>query len=81
MAGFETPAAARYVPDRTEAIQYALSIAGPDDCVLIAGRGHETIQRVADEQIALDDREVARRWLYNLQPVSPYGQLAGVANS
>jgi UDP-N-acetylmuramoyl-L-alanyl-D-glutamate--2,6-diaminopimelate ligase len=81
MAGFETPGAARYVPDRAEAIQYALSIAGLDDCVLIAGRGHETIQQVADEHIPLDDREVARRWLYNLQPVSPYSQLAGVANS
>ncbi len=81
MAGFEMPGAARYVPDRAEAIQYALSIAGPDDCVLIAGRGHEAIQKVADEQISLDDREVARRWLYNLQPVSTYGQLAGVANS
>lgn len=81
LSGFNTPSAARYMPDRAEAIQYALSIAGPDDCVLIAGRGHEAIQQVADEQISLDDREVARRWLYNLQPVSRYAQLAGVANS
>ncbi len=81
LAGFETPDAARYVPDRAEAIQYALALAGPDDCVLIAGRGHETIQKIGDEQIALDDREVARRWLYNLRPASPYGQLSGVANS
>jgi len=81
LAGLERPGDARWVPDRCEAIQYALSLAGPDDVVLIAGRGHETHQIVGYEPIALDDREVARRYLYNLEPGSPYGALMSVANS
>jgi UDP-N-acetylmuramoyl-L-alanyl-D-glutamate--2,6-diaminopimelate ligase len=81
IAGFERPSEARYVPDRSEAIQYALSLAGPDDCVLVAGRGAETHQTIGEERLPLDDREVARRYLYNLEPASPYGALASVSNS
>src|SRR5262249_45515777 len=55
LAGFEQPSLARWVPDRTEAIRYALSLAGPDDCVLIAGRGHETMQVIGGESLPLDD--------------------------
>jgi UDP-N-acetylmuramoyl-L-alanyl-D-glutamate--2,6-diaminopimelate ligase len=79
--GFERPAEARYMPDRGEAIRYALSLASADDCVLVAGRGHETHQIVAGERIELDDRDVARRYLYNLEPASLYGALASVGNS
>jgi hypothetical protein len=39
------------------------------------------MQSVGDVQIPLDDREVARRHLYNLEPDSPYGALASVSNS
>jgi UDP-N-acetylmuramoyl-L-alanyl-D-glutamate--2,6-diaminopimelate ligase len=81
IGGFTSPSDARYMPDRAAAIQYALSIAGPDDCVLVAGRGHEPLQIVGDEQKPLDDREVARRYLYNLEPGSPFGALASVSNS
>lgn len=80
LAGMQRPTDARWVPDRREAIHYALGLAGPDDVVLIAGRGHETHQIVGDERIALDDRGVARRWLYNRKPGSPYGALMSVAN-
>lgn len=81
LSGMQHPCEARWVPDRSEAIHYALSLAGPDDVVLIAGRGHETHQTVGYEQLALDDREVARRYLYNLEPGSPYGALMSVSNS
>ncbi len=81
LAGCQRREAVRYVPDRSEAIRYALSLAGPDDCVLIAGRGHEAFQIVGERRLALDDREVARRYLYNLEPASPYGALASVSNS
>ena len=32
--------------------------------MLIAGKGHETHQIIGDERLPLDDREVAREWLY-----------------
>ena len=57
--GFAAPSEARWIPDRVEAIHYALSLAGPDDSVLVAGRGHETASaRRLRTRIPLDDREV-----------------------
>jgi UDP-N-acetylmuramoyl-L-alanyl-D-glutamate--2,6-diaminopimelate ligase len=81
IAGFDRPEDARYLPDRAEAIHYALSLASADDCVLIAGRGHETHQIIGGALHPFDDGEVARRFLYNLEPASLYGALASVANS
>jgi UDP-N-acetylmuramoyl-L-alanyl-D-glutamate--2,6-diaminopimelate ligase len=81
ISGFGDPSEARWVPGRAAAIEYALSLAKADDCVLVAGRGHETHQIIGAQRVPLDDREVARRYLYNLEPTSLYGALAGVANS
>ena len=49
--------------DRRLAIERALGAAGPGDCVLIAGKGHETEQAFADRVIEFDDVEVASAWL------------------
>ena len=68
LQGFETRNNVRIIPNRTEAIHQALSEARPGDCVLIAGRGHESHQRIGDARVPLDDREVARQWLYTEQP-------------
>jgi UDP-N-acetylmuramoyl-L-alanyl-D-glutamate--2,6-diaminopimelate ligase len=46
--------------NRRTAIGIALSIARPDDLVLIAGKGHEDYQILGTEKIHFDDREVAR---------------------
>jgi UDP-N-acetylmuramyl tripeptide synthase len=51
------------VPDRQAAIATAIRIAGKDDAVLIAGKGHETYQILADGIIDFDDRQVARQAL------------------
>jgi len=51
------------VPDRAEAIGAALSEARAGDVVLLAGKGHERVQVLADGPIPFDDREVARRLL------------------
>ena len=49
--------------DRGSAIERALSRARPGDCVLIAGKGHETEQVFADRTIDFDDVAVASAWL------------------
>jgi UDP-N-acetylmuramoyl-L-alanyl-D-glutamate--2,6-diaminopimelate ligase len=46
-------------PDRREAITLALSAAMDNDIVLIAGKGHETVQIIGDVSEAFDDRIVA----------------------
>jgi UDP-N-acetylmuramoyl-L-alanyl-D-glutamate--2,6-diaminopimelate ligase len=49
--------------DRRAAIMRAVELARPGDVVLIAGKGHERGQELADRTIAFDDREVAREAL------------------
>src|SRR5262249_40752996 len=50
--------------DRARAIHWALGEAKAGDCVLIAGKGHEEHQTVGKVRHWFDDREIARRWLY-----------------
>jgi UDP-N-acetylmuramoyl-L-alanyl-D-glutamate--2,6-diaminopimelate ligase len=45
-------------PDRAGAISYAVSLAGPGDVVLVAGKGHETGQYVGESVLPFDDRLV-----------------------
>jgi UDP-N-acetylmuramoyl-L-alanyl-D-glutamate--2,6-diaminopimelate ligase len=51
------------IPDRKEAIKKSLSMARPQDIVLIAGKGHETYQILQNETIHFDDREVVKECL------------------
>lgn len=46
------------IPNRIEAIRWALSHAKAGDTVLLAGKGHETYQILKDRTIHLDEREV-----------------------
>ena len=64
-AGVPPTAAATVVSeiDRREAIERALALAEPGDCVLLAGKGHETEQVFADKTVAHDDRLIADEWL------------------
>lgn len=48
------------IPDRKEAIGYAIANARPGDVVLLAGKGHEDYQIIGSEKLHFDDREVAR---------------------
>ena len=53
-------------PDRRQAIQRAVSLAQPEDLVLIAGKGAEPTLIYADRIEPWDDREVARELLNDL---------------
>jgi UDP-N-acetylmuramoyl-L-alanyl-D-glutamate--2,6-diaminopimelate ligase len=63
-------------PDRAAAIQLALEAARPGDVVLLAGKGHEKEQILADRTIPFDDAEVARSTLatmgYHGRDEKPY---------
>ncbi len=49
--------------DREEAIHRAIDLAGPDDIIVIAGKGHEDYQILADRVIHFDDREVVQAYM------------------
>lgn len=48
------------IPDRKQAIKMAVSMAGPEDIVLIAGKGHEKYQEINGVKHHFDDKEVLR---------------------
>ncbi len=48
------------IGDRRAAIAHAIGLAGADDIVLIAGKGHEQGQIVGDRVLPFDDVQVAR---------------------
>lgn len=63
LRGFEKSEAVVVQRDRAAAIARAVGEAGPDDIVLIAGKGHETYQEVAGVKHPFDDGVQARRAL------------------
>ncbi len=48
------------IEKRRDAIEYALSIAKKGDCIILAGKGHETYQILGTGTIHFDEREVVR---------------------
>jgi UDP-N-acetylmuramoyl-L-alanyl-D-glutamate--2,6-diaminopimelate ligase len=59
-AGAIAPEKIAWVEDRRRAISLALDAAKEGDCLLIAGKGHESYQEFADTVIPFDDRQVVR---------------------
>ena len=55
------------IVDRREAIRRALHLAGPEDVVLLAGKGHETYQIVGDEWIPFRDVDVLQEEGYDVE--------------
>ena len=58
--GMISPDKITWIDDRRRAISLALDVAKPGDCLLIAGKGHESYQEFADTVYPFDDRQVAR---------------------
>ena len=47
--------------DRGRAIELAIADAGPEDLILIAGKGHEQLQEIGDRQISISDHDLVAR--------------------
>jgi UDP-N-acetylmuramoyl-L-alanyl-D-glutamate--2,6-diaminopimelate ligase len=46
------------IQDREQAIKTAVRLAGPNDVVLVAGKGHEKYQDIQGVKYPFDDKEV-----------------------
>ncbi len=64
-AGLGSAAKRKFVSiaDRKEAIKMAVSMAKPDDILLIAGKGHEKYQEIKGVKYPFDDKEVLKEML------------------
>lgn len=60
--GLNTAAKRKFLsmPDRKQAIKTAISMAQPEDIVLIAGKGHEKYQEINGVKYHFDDKEVLK---------------------
>lgn len=63
LAGMPDACAAVVEHDRGRALEQALAQAGPDDLILLAGKGHETSQTRGDRSLPWSDRDAARAYL------------------
>lgn len=57
------------IENRIDAIRYAVNNAIKDDIIVLAGKGHETYQILADSTIHLDEREIVAEALKERQDV------------
>ena len=66
IAGFVKQAGGAYqvIPDRAEAVRYALSAAKKGDIVLLLGKGHETAQKVCGEKVPYSDYETVYEYFH-----------------
>ncbi|MBP6506030.1 MAG: UDP-N-acetylmuramoyl-L-alanyl-D-glutamate--2,6-diaminopimelate ligase [Opitutaceae bacterium] len=58
--GATEPGKFTWIDDRRRAISLALDACKPGDCLLVAGKGHESYQEFADTVTPFDDRQVVR---------------------
>lgn len=59
-AGVTQPEKFTWIEDRRRALSLALNLCRPGDCLLVAGKGHETYQEFADTITPFDDRQILR---------------------
>lgn len=56
LAGMQEPERVTVQRNRGRAIRYGIGMAGPGDILLVAGKGHETTQKVGDLVLPFSDR-------------------------
>ncbi len=80
VAGFKNPEAENIIiqQDRKKAIGLAIESAQKDDIVVIAGKGHETYQILADRTIDFSDEAVAKQFLQKKVEKFTIGKLAEI---
>lgn len=67
--GLGTTAKRKYISivDRKEAIKTAISLAKPEDIILVAGKGHEKYQDIRGVKTHFDDKQVLRELFESLE--------------
>ncbi|NLB61130.1 MAG: UDP-N-acetylmuramoyl-L-alanyl-D-glutamate--2,6-diaminopimelate ligase, partial [Clostridiales bacterium] len=53
------------IENRYEAIEYALKNAKKNDCIVLAGKGHESYQEINGEKKIFDEKEIVNSILSN----------------
>lgn len=76
--GVTRPEKFTWIEDRRRALSLALDLCRPGDCLLVAGKGHETYQEFTDTITPFDDRQVVRE-LIHLKRLRPQPESSGSA--
>lgn len=63
MQGFAAADQVVVSSERESAISTAIQTAGPDDLILIAGKGHEDYQDIMGVKYPFSDKEIANKWM------------------
>ncbi len=71
----ETATPYTVIADRVRAIEYLLQRATAGDTLVLAGKGHETTQTLADRTVRLDEREIVRRIIESEEHKDGYQQI------
>ena len=66
-SGLVAPERMRFVSDRRRAIELAIEFCKEGDCLLIAGKGHESFQEYGETVVPFDDRRVAAELVENMR--------------
>lgn len=63
LSGCQQPDHIHVIEDRAQAIEFALAQLSPNDCLVIAGKGHEDYQEIGAQKLPFKDATVVEQWL------------------
>lgn len=56
----------KIIPNRKEAIEFAMKIAWKNDTIILAGKGHEKYQEIKKKKLPFDEREIVKKAAENM---------------